>query len=58
MRTVSVTGFKDTADSVMTELKEEEAMTKAEKKKRFLQSAGKIRIDEKAVNELRERSMI
>lgn len=33
-------------------------MTKEEKKKRFLQSAGKINIDADAVNDLRERDMI
>ncbi len=33
-------------------------MTKEEKKKRFLQSAGKINVDADAVNDLRERDMI
>lgn len=32
--------------------------TKEEKKKRFLQSAGKINVDADAVNDLRERDMI
>lgn len=33
-------------------------MTKEEKKKRFLQSAGKINVDADSVNDLRERDMI
>lgn len=33
-------------------------MTKEEKKKRFLQSAGKINVDADAVNDLKERDMI
>ena len=50
MKTVSITGFKDGLESV--------SMTKEEKKQRFIQSAGKIQVDEKVVKELRERSMI
>ena len=53
MRTVSIIGFKENREesSVVP-------MTKEEKKKRFMQSAGKIQIDADAVNNLRERSMI
>ena len=58
MRTVSVTGFKDVTDIPLTETKKDQSISKADKKKRFLQSAGKIKVDEKAINELRERSMI
>jgi len=56
MKVVSVTGFKSFGDGVPNS--DETAITKEEKKNRFLQSAGKIRIDAQAVDELRERSMI
>ena len=57
MRTVSVTGFKDSdVDIPLTGVDSE--MTREEKKRRFMQSAGKIQVDAEAVRELRERSMI
>lgn len=57
MKTVSVTGFKDVNESTSA-VSENVPMTKAEKKQRFMQSAGKIQIDAEAVSQLRERSMI
>lgn len=57
MKTVSVAGFKDVNESTST-VSENVPMTKAEKKQRFMQSAGKIQIDAEAVSQLRERSMI
>ena len=56
MKVVSVTGFKDAAEN-KTEATTA-SMSKEEKKKCFIQSAGKIKVDSHAVNELRERSMI
>ena len=58
MRVVSVTGLKKTAQDTSTATQTEKPLSKAEKKKRFMQSAGKIQIDAEAVNDLRERSMI
>ncbi|NDO50678.1 hypothetical protein FMM75_15185 [Lachnospiraceae bacterium MD335] len=57
MKIVSVTGFKDVNKSTSA-VSENIPMTKAEKKQRFMQSAGKIQIDAEAVSQLRERSMI
>lgn len=57
MKTVSVTGFKDVNKSTLT-VSENIPMTKAEKKLRFMQSAGKIQIDAKAANQLRKISMV
>lgn len=57
MKIVSVTGFKDVNESTSA-VSENVPMTKAEKKQRFMQSAGKIQIDAEAVSQLRERSMI
>lgn len=56
MKIVSVTGFKNVNESTSA-VSENVPMTKAEKKQRFMQSAGKIRIDAKAVSQLRERIM-
>ena len=55
MKTVSVIGFKDNSESIS---QPKAAMTRADKKKRFMQSAGKIKVDAAAVSELRERSLI
>lgn len=57
MRTVSITGFKEPMMKSQV-VNKVAGLTKEEKKKRFLQSAGKIQIDATAVNDLRERSMI
>ena len=57
MKTVSITGFKDNEKSAsMTQI--ETKSDRAEKKERFLQSAGKIQVDANAINDLRNRSMI
>ena len=56
MRFVSLNGFKNNDDIKISDISI--AQSKAEKKKRFLESAGKIQIDGEAVRELRERSMI
>ena len=55
MKTVSVTGFKNTGVIDSNVNKE---ISRAEKKRRFMQSAGKIKVDANSVNELRERSLI
>ena len=52
MKTVSVTGFKNTGVIDSNVNKE---ISRAEKKRRFMQSAGKIKVDANSVNELRER---
>ena len=52
MKTVSVTGFKNTG---VTDSNVNKEISRAEKKRRFLQSAGKIKVDANSVNELRER---
>lgn len=57
MKTVSVIGFKEN-DKRISASSQNDSMTKAEKKKRFLQSAGSIKINPDAIQELRERSMI
>ena len=58
MRTVSVIGFKDNEINNSAIAQNGSGMSKAEKKKRFMQSAGKIQVDANAVSNLRERSMI
>jgi hypothetical protein len=55
MKTVSVTGFKNTG---VTDSNVNKEISRAEKKRRFMQSAGKIKVDANSVNELRERSLI
>lgn len=57
MKTVSVIGFKDNTVTISVS-EPDSAMTKADKKRRFMQSAGKIKVDATAVNDLRDRSMI
>ncbi len=57
MKTVSVIGFKDSEVTVSVS-QPSQALTQADKKRRFMQSAGKIKVDANAVTELRERSMI
>ena len=52
MKTVSVTGFKNTGVIDSNVNKE---ISRAEKKRRFMQSAGRIKVDANSVNELRER---
>ena len=55
MKTVSVTGFKNTG---VTDSNVNKEISRAEKKRRFMQSVGKIKVDANSVNELRERSLI
>ena len=55
MKTVSVTGFKNTG---VTDSNVNKEVSRTEKKKRFMQSAGRIKVDANSVNELRERSLI
>lgn len=57
MKTVSVVGFKN-AESTNAVPQAENVMSRSEKKRRFMESAGKIKVDATAVNELRERSLI
>lgn len=57
MKMISVTEFEDVNESTSA-VSENAPMTKAEKKQRFMQSAGKIQIDAEAISQLRERSMI
>lgn len=52
MKTVSVTGFKNTG---VTDSNVNKEISRAEKKRWFMQSAGKIKVDANSVNELRER---
>ena len=52
MKTVSVIGFKNTS---VTDSNVNKEISRAEKKRRFMQSAGKIKVDANSVNELRER---
>ena len=52
MKTVSVTGCKNTG---VTDSNVNKEISRAEKKRRFMQSAGKIKVDANSVNELRER---
>ena len=54
---MSITGVEGVNESTSV-VSENAPMTKAEKKQRFMQSAGKIQIDAEAVSQLRERSMI
>ena len=55
MKTVSVIGFKNTS---VTDSNVNKEVSRTEKKRRFLQSAAKIKVDANSVNELRERSLI
>jgi len=55
MKTVSVTGFKNTG---VTDSNVNKEISRAEKKRRFMQSVGRIKVDANSVNELRERSLI
>ena len=55
MKTVSVIGFKNTS---VTDSNVNKEVSRTEKKRRFLQFAGKIKVDANSVNELRERSLI
>lgn len=57
MKMMSGTGFESVNESTSA-VSENAPMTKAEKKQRFMQSAGKIQIDAEAISQLRERSMI
>lgn len=57
MKMMSVTQFEGVNESTSA-VSENVPMTKAEKKQRFIQSAGKIQIDAEAISQLRERSMI
>ena len=57
MKTVSVIGFKDNKVAVSNS-PEDTKMSKEQKKRIFMQSAGKVKVDANAVNELRERSII
>lgn len=49
--------FRDVNESTSA-VSENVSMTKAEKKQRFMQSAGKIQIDAEAVSQLRKINMI
>ena len=55
MKTVSVIGFKNTS---VTDSNVNKEISRAEKKRRFMQSAGRIKVDANSINELRERSLI
>lgn len=57
MKMMSGTGFEGVNESTSA-VSENAPMTKAEKKQRFMQSAGKIQTDAEAISQLRERSMI
>ena len=57
MKTVSVIGFKNNKVDV-SNLSLDTKILKEQKKRNFMQSAGKIKVDANAVNELRERSII
>lgn len=57
MKTVSVIGFKDNKAAVSNSPVDTE-MSKEQKKRLFMQSAGKVKVDANAVSELRERSII
>mgnify|MGYP006916219578 CR=1 FL=1 len=57
MKTDSVVGFKN-VESTNAVPQAENVMSRSEKKRRFMESAGKIKVDAAAVNELRERSLI
>ena len=57
MKTVSVIGFKNNKVDV-SNLSLDTKILKEQKKRNFMQSAGKINVDANAVNELRERSII
>lgn len=53
MKIMSVTEFVGVNESTSA-VSENAPMTKAEKKQRFMQSAGKIQIDAEAIRQLRE----
>ena len=57
MKMMSVTEFEGVNESTSA-VSENAPMTKAEKKQRFMQSAGKIQIDTEAISQRSERSMI
>ena len=57
MKTVSVIGFKNNKVAVSNS-PIDTGMSKEQKKRIFMQSAGKVKVDANAVNELRERSII
>lgn len=57
MKTVSVIGFKNNKVDV-SNLSLDTKILKEQKKRNFMQSAGKINVDANAVNELRERIIV
>ena len=57
MKTVSVIGFKDNKVAVSNS-PVDTTISKEQKKRLFMLSAGKVKVDANAVNELRERSII
>lgn len=57
MKTVSVIGFKNNKVDV-SNLSVDTKILKEQKKRNFMQSAGKIKVDVNAVNELRERIIV
>ena len=57
MKTVSVIGFKNNKVDV-SNLSLDTKILKEQKKRNFMQSAGKIKVDVNAVNELRERIIV
>ena len=57
MKTVSVIGFKDNKVAVSNS-PVDTAISKEQKKRLCMQSAGKVKVDANAINELRERSII
>ena len=57
MKTVSVIGFKDNKVAVSNS-PINTAISKERKKRLSMQSAGKVKVDANAINELRERSII
>ena len=57
MKTVSVISFKDNKVAVSNS-PVDTAISKEHKKRLFMQSAGKVKVDANAINELRERSII
>lgn len=57
MKTVSVIGFKNNKVDV-SNLSLDTKILKEQKKRNFMQSAGKINVDVNAVNELRERIIV
>ena len=57
MKTVSVIGFKDNKVEVSNS-PVDTTISKEQKKRLFMLSAGKVKVDANAINELRERSII